>query len=430
MAWRVLSSMKNQQAKRETRKAKLWGLFFVFDRKRVGAALLPFACCLLPFALCPAVAQSAAQLQGQAQAGEQALQAGRYEEAAAAYEKLRDLAPQMAEAHARLGLAYFQLHRFEQAVPAWRQAIKLKPGLPGADLFLAMSLAELGHFAEALPALEKGFKRVTDDALKRASGLQLQRAYTGTKQDEKAVEVMLELIRRYPKDAEVLYHAGRVFGNAAYLATVRLNEVAPDSVWLHLAAGEANESQGRTDAAIEEYKAVLSIQPARSGVHYRIGRTLLARARQATDDTSSEPAALQAFERELEIDPTNANAAYEAAEIHRRSARFDRALDLFSQAVKQDPNFEEALVGQGRTLLSLGKAAEAIAPLRKAIAVNAANEVSWFQLAQAQRALGNAAEQQHALAEFQKLRNAKTPPAGSLSKGEITKQTLDAKPNQ
>jgi ABC-type sugar transport system substrate-binding protein len=88
------------------------------------------------------------------------------------------------------------------------------------------------------------------------------------------------------------------------------------------------------------------------------------------------------------------------------------------------------LVGQGRTLLSLGKAAEAIAPLRKAIAVNAANEVSWFQLAQAQRALGNATEQQHALAEFQKLRNAKTPPAGSLSKREITKQTLDAKPNQ
>jgi len=374
----------------------------------------------------------AAQMQRLGEEGERALAERRYDDAVSAFEKLRQLSPGVAEIHARLGLIYYQKREFDKAVPALRQAIKLKPALPNLDVLLAMSLSELGQYAEALPGLQKGFKQSADPALKRASGLQLQRAHTGLRQDDKAVEVALELTRAYPKDPEVLYHAGRLFGNYAYLSTVKLAEVAPDSLWLHLAAGEANESQGRADAAIQEYKEVLSLQPDRSGVHYRIGRTLLARAKQSTDDTVSEPEALKEFELELQLDPTNANAAYEAGEIHRKSGRFDRALEMFSQAVKYYPDFEEALLGMGRALLSSGKAQEALVALRKAISLNASNEVSWFQLAQAQRALGAAEEQQKALAEFERLRALKTRQAenNGLTRREVTKQSLDTKPPQ
>lgn len=390
--------------------------------------LMILLCLVAPAGL--AQQANSALLQRYSQEGEKALAEQHYDEAAKAYEKMRELAPNTAEVHARLGLIYFQQGKFEQAVPRLRQAIKLKPALPNTDVLLAMSLSELGQYQEALPGLQKGFKRATDPALKRASGLQLQRAYTGLQQDDKAVEVALELTRLYPKDPEVLYHAGRLFGNYAYLSTVKLAEVAPDSLWLHLASGEANESQGRSDAAIQEYKEVLSLQPNRPGVHYRIGRVLLARAKQSTEDTVSEAEALKEFEQELLLDPTNANAAYEAGEIHRKSALFDRALDLFSQAIKHYPDFEEALVALGRALLSLGKTEQALAPLGKAIALNPANEVSWFQLAQAQRALGNAAEQQKALAEFQRLRELKARQAESFSRSEVTKQSLDAKPPQ
>ncbi|HEY9430215.1 MAG TPA: tetratricopeptide repeat protein [Blastocatellia bacterium] len=394
-------------------------------------ALSSLLCALCIVSEIHAQQSGAAQLQRYSQEGEKALTRGRYDEAAQAYEKLRELAPDMAEAHARLGLIYFQQGRFEQAVTSLRQAIKLKPTLPNTELLLAMALSELGRYREALPALEKGFKRATDPALKRASGLQLQRAYTGLRQDDNAVEVALELTRLYPKDPEALYHAGRLFANYAYLSTVKLSEVAPDSLWLHLAAGEAYESQGRLDAAIREYKEVLSIQTNRPGVHYRIGRALLARAKQSTDDAVSEPEALREFEQELRLDPTNANAAYEAGEIHRKSARFDRATELFSQAVKYYPDFGDALIALGRTLVSLGKAEQALAPLGKAVALDAANEVAWFQLAQAQRALGNAAEQQKAVAEFQRLRDLKRQAEiNVLTRQEVTKQSLDAKPPQ
>ena len=77
--------------------------------------------------------------------------------------------------------------------------------------------------------------------------------------------VALDLSRNYPDDPEVLYHAGRLFGNYAYLPIVRLSRIAPDSVWLHQAAGEANESQGLFDDAIREYRRVLELSPKRPG---------------------------------------------------------------------------------------------------------------------------------------------------------------------
>ncbi len=379
-------------------------------------------------ATCVLAQQSnAALLQRYSQEGERALAEQRYDEAAKAYEKLRELAPNTAEVHARLGLIYFQQKNFTQAVPALRQAIKLKPALPNIDVLLAMSHSELGQYEEALPALQKGFKRSSDPALKRSTGLQLQRAYTGLKQDDKAVEVALEMIRLYPEDPEVLYHTGRLFANFAYLSTVKLAQVAPDSVWLHQAAGEAWESQGQFDAAIREYREVLTLNPGRPGIHFRIGRVLLARARQSTTDTSSEAEALNEFEQELKIDSTNANAAYEAAEIQRKSARFDKAFELFSQAVKYYPDFEDALVGLGRTLVSLGKPEQALPHLQKAISLNKNNEVSWYQLSQVYKSLGNTAEQQKALAEFQRLRNQKSDAESgkNFSRQEVTKQKVD-----
>jgi tetratricopeptide (TPR) repeat protein len=94
--------------------------------------------------------------------------------------------------YAKLGVVYFQRGRFSQAVPVLSQALKLKPGLANADSLLAISLSELGRYEEALPGLERGFRRSTDAALKRMSGLQLERTYTGLQKDAKAVEVALE----------------------------------------------------------------------------------------------------------------------------------------------------------------------------------------------------------------------------------------------
>ena len=371
-------------------------------------------------------APAPAALQQRARDAEQALAEGRYADAQRGYEALRDMNPGMAEVHARLGLIYFQQGRFGDAISSLREAIRLKPGLPKADALLGMSLSELGRYAEALPRVTKAFSQSTDVVLRRMAGLHLQRIYTALGRDRDAVDVALRLSRLYPDDPEVLYHAGRLFGNFAYLQTMKLAEIAPDSTWLHQAAGEANESQGLYDAALREYRQVLAAAPRRPGVQFRIGRVLLARtARDPSSDDVRD--ARQAFAAELALDPTNANAAYELAEIHRRAGELDAARELFERAVARDPGFDHALIGLSRTLTALGRPADALPHLQAAVKAAPDSDVAYYQLAQTYRALGNTAEQQKALAEFDRLRTRAAERQNALAgpKRDVTPQTLD-----
>lgn len=370
----------------------------------------------------------AAQIQTLVQQGERALAERRYADAGQAYERLQELQPGIAEVHARLGLIYFQQGRFADAIPPLRRAMKLKATLPNIGSLLAMSLSEIGRHEEALPGLEKAFQQESTDAvLRRMVGLHLQRAYTDLGRDTNAVIVALELSRRYPDDPEVLYHAGRLFGNYAYLQMVRLARIAPDSVWLHQAAGEANESQGLLEEAIKEYQRVLALSPKRPGIHYRIGRVLMSRSTQGNGDAAAEAAALKEFEQELQIDPTNANAAYEIGESQRKAGQLDKAIESFTKALESYPEFEEALVGLGRTLVAAGQSGTALPHLKKAISLNPRDEVAFYQIAQAHRALGQEAEQQAALAEFERLRTEKERQGAAVPSGQpnVTKQVID-----
>ena len=362
--------------------------------------------------------------------GQTAISEGRYDEAERVYEKLRQLDPGTAEVYGNLGLVYFQQRKFEQAVPTLRQALKLKPSLPQADIFLALSLSELGQYKEALPGLEKGFHNSHDSSIHRMCGLQLERAYDGLQQDSKAVEVALEMNRLYPSDAEVLYYSGRVFGNFAFLNMQTLAAVAPESIWRHQAEAEAYESQGAYDTAISEYRQVLTLEPKRPNIHYRIGRTLQARSRQ-TASADDVALALKEFAQELQINSRNANAAYEIAEIDRNAGQFDEAQKCFELALNHYPNFEEAHLGLAAVLMSLEKPEQALPHLKKAIALDSENEVSWYRLSQVQGILGNANEQQKALAEFQRLHQKSSQQKmenGRLSPTEVTRQELGPGP--
>ena len=198
---------------------------------------------------------------------------------------------------------------------------------------------------------------------------------------------------------------------------------------MHLAAGEANESQGYYDAAIREYREVLALGPGRPGIHFRIGRSLMLRAKQLSEADASlaRTEAAKEFEEELRLDPTSADAAYELGEIHRRAGELERAAQLFDVAVKHYPDFEEARIGLARVLISQDKPEPAVSQLQKAISLNRANEVSYYQLSVAYARLGQVAEQQKALAEFQRLRAQKREPEDlMLAPRQVTKQELDA----
>jgi tetratricopeptide (TPR) repeat protein len=361
--------------------------------------------------------------------GQRALAKGNFDEARAAFEKLARLDPGIAEVHATLGVIYFKQRNYSAAIRQVETAQRLKPGLPRLDSLLGLSLSELGRYEEALPRLEKGFRDNSDPEVRRMCGLQLLRAYTNLSRDSDAVETALALNRLYPEDPEVLYHTGRIYGNYAYIIMERLHDKAPGSIWMLQAQGEANEAQKNYDAAITAFQHVLVLDSKRPGIHYRIGRIYLDRYREG-QKAEDRDAAMREFAAELEIDPGNGNAAYELANMQMDQGNFDQARSLLEGAIKRYPDFEDALVALGRVDLEVHEPAEAVKALKRATQLRPDDDVAWYRLSQAQRAVGNRQGQMEALATFRKIHQTIPATLQRTNAGEeITPQKLDTEAN-
>lgn len=96
---------------------------------------------------------------------------GRPDEAVAALETARRLAPAQVGPMANLGALYARQGRFADALPLLRRALALQPAFPGLrrNLGYALShhgsqLAQAGRLDEALPLLSEGAAIVTEDA--------------------------------------------------------------------------------------------------------------------------------------------------------------------------------------------------------------------------------------------------------------------------
>jgi tetratricopeptide (TPR) repeat protein len=382
------------------------------------------------------LAQSAAAPDGFAQlfnAGQEAMAAGRFDQAQADFERLEKMNAAVAEVHATLGVIHFKLGSYDRAVEEIRTARKLKPALPGLDSLLAMSLAESGKNREALPGLEKAFHSSTNTDIKRQAGLELTTVYGRLGMDRKAVETALELRDLFKDDPEVLYNAGKVLGNSAYLTMQDLFHGVGGSLWAQLAEAEAHESQGQFAEAIKSYRNVLEMDPRRPNIHYRIGRTYLAQFG-ASRTPEDQAAAEQEFAKEIEVNPVNANAAYELAGLRAQAGDQAAAQQLYESAIKNYPDFEEAEVGLGGLLLDEKQAAAAVTHLKHATELRADDEVAWYRLAQAEREAGDVPAQKQALATFQKLHaqaggaRTKSPPPASQQAVTPQKLGTEAQP--
>ena len=99
--------------------------------------------------------------------------------------------------------------------------------------------------------------------------------------------------------------------------------------------------------------------------------------------------------------------------------------------VNRYPDFEEAIVGLAGVYLQSGKPADAVSLLESATKLRPEDQVAWYRLAQAERATGNKAAQETAMAEFKKLRSASPSfPKMQSDRDEITPQQLEKSAEQ
>jgi len=248
-----------------------------------------------------------------------------------------------------------------------------------------IGLAEKGHCSQALPVLQKAMLHLADKQLKYHAAMATARCAMSLNQEETAVAAILLLRREFPHDLAVLYFTTHYFSELASRASQELAATAPASPQARELDAEAFESQGKWDEAVAEYNLILKESPQEPGIHYRLGRILLAKPATATTNAEAQ----KELEEEIKIDPSNASAEFMLGEIARQAGQWDAAIPHFVRACKLDEGFLEAYLALGISLNSAGRFPDAIAPLEKYVKTLPSDPAGHYQLATAYSRTGH-----------------------------------------
>jgi tetratricopeptide (TPR) repeat protein len=137
--------------------------------------------------------------------------------------------------------------------------------------------------------------------------------------------------------------------------------------------------------------------------------------------------AISELREALRIDPSFDQARFYLADSYLATQKAGEALTLLQNLVKERPRDYRTRVALGKTFRKLGRPQEAQREFRTAIQLDPDTPDAHFQLAQAYKALNQAAEYRQELAITQKLQQRKRTEAETLlraagSRGDPTRQ--------
>ena len=240
---------------------------------------------------------------------------------------------------------------------------------PRARTFLALTLAVTSRCKQAEPDLERVLVSASGDVLKLA-GLALAQCRIAESRFDEAAGVISKIRAAYPGDADVLYLAARLEMRQWNDTIYQLYRQAPGSYRVNQISGEILETQGRFADAVAEYRKAIGKSPKAIALHYRLGRALL----MTSHDAEALDLALKEFQVELALNPHDAVAEYQVAQIFLTQGKTTQASAGFARAIELDPNFAEPLAALGKLRMEQKNDADAIALLRRAVGLAPAHE--------------------------------------------------------
>lgn len=261
-------------------------------------------------------------------------------------------------------------------------------------------MANQGHCRESISALERALTAQVPTETRKLAGVVGIRCALAVDDRPATLNFIRLLSRDFGHDPDVLYVVVHAYSDLSTRTALDLARSSPQSTAAHKLNAEALEEQGKWEPAELEYEEILKKDPNSRGIHFLIGRLLLSRP----DAGADAPArAKEEFLKELQIDPSNADAAYVLGVLAQRAQDFDEAIARFSQAAKLNENFAEAYLGWGAALIGEKKYEEAIPPLKHAELLTPGNPDIHNALATALVRTGNKAEAEKEFAILRSL---------------------------
>ncbi len=271
---------------------------------------------------------------------------------------------------------------------------------PRAGAFLALTLAATGRCNAAERDRTQAVE--TADATGRLAGLALAQCRLNGGRLEEAAAAVGKLRTRYPDDADVLYEAARLHMRAWNDVIYQLYQKAPASFRVNQISGEILDTQGRFPEAAAEYRKAVEKSPATLNLHFRLGRALL----MSSHSPENLDTALREFQSELKLNPQDAIAHYQVAQVLLAQQKTADAAASLARALELRPDFPEALIALGKVRLDEQKPDQAIALLERAVGLTPKSEAAHYSLMLAYRNAGKLAEARREKAELDKLQRA------------------------
>lgn len=318
------------------------------------------------------------------------------------------------------GIKHFQRGEYAAAESSFQQALR-KHDDPRARAFLTLSRAANGECRLASTDLQRQFSSLTDPELRRLTGLALARCDTSSGDFAGALSVLVRLKKLYPKDADVLYETAHLHMQAWNEAVEEMFRATPASFRVNQLSGEIFENEGKYSEAAEQFRQAISKNPHALDLHFSLGRALL----MSSHSPDSLVQAQREFEAELALNPGDAVAEYEIAEILVSEQKSSEAIPHLQHAINLDPRFPEALIALAKLKLGTRQENDAIRLLEQAVHLEPKSEAAHYSLMIAYR---DAGRMEDSMREKGILDQLEKPPEGEFT--EFLKKLGDKVPQQ
>ena len=312
------------------------------------------------------------------------------------------LDPSNVDARGNLGVLLFFQGSYADAIPELRAALKLRPTLWKIQALLGIAEKRTGDASAGRSDLEQAFPNVQDQKVRVDTGMELIEIYSGTGDLDKAAATVNVLRKLAPTNEAVLYTAYRVYSDLTAESLLSLSVVAPNSARMHQALAHELAKRGKTEEAIENYRAALKIDPQLPGLHFELAEML---------STFTTPEALAEAESEykaaLQANPADEQSECRLGDIALRRNDTKEAYDRYSRAVQLQPGDPDANIGLAKVLMSMDQPQKAQPLLEHAVQLDPTSAVAHFRLSAVYRETGRPDDAKHELEEYQKYKGMK-----------------------
>ena len=330
--------------------------------------------------------------------GNEAMRAGRLDDAAQDFSQVTRLAPAFAEGHFDMGLVRLQQGQLDEAVSSFSRSLALKPKLRGANLFFGIALYRQNEYDKAIAAL----KRETEIDPSSAQSFMWLGVAQLAKGDAVAASSSLDKASALkPDDVDILYHRGRAHMLVSKASYEEMYKVAPDSFRVHQVLSQSFAEADRVEDAIAEARLALNLKPDEPGLHEELA-DLYWRQNQLAQAESE-------FQKEVQADPQNTQAMYKLAAVSIERSKADVAAGLLAEILKRNPHSADAEYQLGRAEAQLGNVDAAVTSFSAAVKDSGKSDTetlrqSYYQLAQLYRRQQKPEESRLALESFMRLK--------------------------